>query len=99
MRYIIKIITRMVPMPTPKILIVVSSLPLICYGRELISFRSTRRDATGDGCGCYAWSTDPRSGSDYRVVMLLTLADYLSILRANYGQWIIFYIKAVLLVS
>ena len=59
----------------------------------------THRDTTGDGCGCYAWSTDPRSGSDYRVVMLLTLADYLSILRARYGQWIIFYIKAVLLVS
>ena len=27
-------------MPTPKILIVVSPLPIICYGRELISFRS-----------------------------------------------------------
>ncbi len=59
----------------------------------------THRDTTGDGCGCYAWSTDPKSGSDYRVVMLLTLADYVSILRARYGQWIRFYIKAVLLVS
>jgi hypothetical protein len=27
-------------MPTPKILIVVSFRPLICYGRELVSFRS-----------------------------------------------------------
>jgi hypothetical protein len=34
----------------------------------------THRDTTGDGCGCYTWSTDPKSGSDYRVVMLLTLA-------------------------
>ena len=59
----------------------------------------THRDTTGDGCSCETWSADPRSGSDYRVVMLLTLADYVSILRANYGEWIIFYIKAVLLVS
>ena len=59
----------------------------------------THRDTTGDGCSCYTWSTDPRSGSDYRVVMLLTLAAYLCILRANYGQWMRFYIKAVMLVS
>jgi len=32
MRYIIKIIKRMVPMPTPKILIVVSSVLLFVMG-------------------------------------------------------------------
>ena len=46
----------------------------------------THRDTTGDGCGRYTWSIDPRSGSDYRVVMLLTLANYLSIFRANHDQ-------------
>ena len=43
----------------------------------------THRDTTGDGCGCYAGSTDPKSGSE---VMLLTLAAYPSIFRANYDQ-------------
>ena len=56
----------------------------------------THRDTTGDGCSCETWSTDPESGSDYRVVMLLTLAAYTSILRANCGQRMRFYIKAVL---
>ncbi len=59
----------------------------------------THRDTTGDGCSCYTWSTDPKSGSDYRVVMFLTLAAYASILRASHGQWMRFSIKPVLLVS
>jgi hypothetical protein len=36
----------------------------------------THRDTTGDGCACDTWFTDPKSGSDYRVVMLLTLAAF-----------------------
>jgi hypothetical protein len=59
----------------------------------------THRDTTGDGCSCYTWCTDPKSGSDYRVVVLLTPAAYISILRANHGQWMMFYIKAVMLTS
>jgi hypothetical protein len=34
-----------------------------------------------------------------RVLMFLTLADYASILRANYSQWIMLYITDVFLVS
>jgi len=59
----------------------------------------THRDTTGDGCSYYTSSADPKSGSGYRLVMLLTPTAYSSILRANCGQWTMFYIKAVLLVS
>ena len=96
MRYIIKMINRMVPMPTPKILIVVSSV-LIGFGRELISFRSPTVTPPGTVAVATPWSTDPKSGSDYQVVMLLTPAAHLSILRANHGQWMTFSIKAVML--
>ena len=59
----------------------------------------THRDTTGDDCSCYTWCTDPKSGSNYRVVIFLTLAAYASMLRANYGQRMSFSIKPVLLVS
>ena len=59
----------------------------------------THRDTTGDGCSRETWSTDRRSGSDYSSVDVITLADYVSILRANYDQKIIFYVKAVLSIS
>ncbi len=57
-------------MPTPKILIVLSCVPLFDMG-GISLVPVTHRDTTGDGCSCDTCSIDPKSGSDYRVVLLL----------------------------
>lgn len=45
---------------------------LLWAGTNLVPV--THHDLTGDCCSRYTCSTDPESGSDYRVVMTLTLA-------------------------
>ena len=59
--------------------------PFICYGRELISFRSPTVTPPETAAVADTRSTDPESGSDYRVMMLVTLAWYVSIFRASCG--------------
>ncbi len=60
--------------------------PFICYGRELVSFRSPTVTPPETACSCDTWSANPGSGSDYRMAMVLTLVVYLCMFRANRGQ-------------
>jgi hypothetical protein len=84
-------------MPTPKMLIVVSSVPFVWEGINLVPV--TLRDTTGDGCGCDTWSKDPKNGSNYRLAMVLTLAVYSCISCANWCKWMEHYTTYVILTS
>jgi hypothetical protein len=72
--------------------------PFICFGRELISFRSptvTPPETAAVATPHIQIQKELKISSDNA----LTLGVDLSMLRANYGQWIRSSIKAVLLVS